>query len=130
MQFSFKSVSFVQVEVSSTTHATSAAAGSRGPATAATTATATAAATARRVQGGRVRRLGTQHPQPADVQGHARGHARPGQRRVSRGQGDQRRGRVDQVVRRVGRRALWRVVCDCLVAGRRHFTRRVPETGS
>lgn len=81
------------------------------------------------VQGRGVRRLGTQHPKSADFQGHSGGHARPGQRRAGRGQGDQRRGRVGQTVRGVGCRSLRRVLRDSLVAGRRHVTRRVPETG-
>lgn len=87
--------------------------------------------TARRrpVPGGRVRRVRPQHPEPADVQGGARGHAGPGQRGDGRGPGDQRRGRVDQAVRRVRGDALRRVVHDGLVAGRRHVARRLPEAG-
>lgn len=126
--FLIQCFTFPQTKVSSTTGAASAATtGSRRPAA---TATPTATTAASPVQSSGMRCLGTQHPQSADVQSYARRYARPGQRRVGRGQGDQWRGRVDQVVRRVGRRALRRVVCDCLVVGRRHFARRIPETGS
>lgn len=70
-----------------------------------------------RLQSRGVRRLGTQHPESADVQGHACRYARPGQHRSGRGQGDQRRGGVDQAFRPVRRGPLRRIVRDGLVTG-------------
>lgn len=66
--------------------------------TAATTVSGPLGGTADRLQGRSVWRLGTQHPEPADVQGHAGRHARPGKCRPGRGQGYQWRGRVGQAV--------------------------------
>lgn len=125
-----------QTKISAAAAGTTAATG-----TTATTDTTAAAGTAgvfgprgrtarrRPVPGGRVRRVRPQHPESADVQGGARGHAGPGQRGDGRGPGDQRRGRMDQAVRRVRGDALRCVVHNGLVAGRRHIARRLPEAG-
>lgn len=73
---------------------------------------------ARPVSRGRVRRVGPQRPEQADVRRGADRDAGSGERRVGRGPGDQRRGRVDKSERGVRGHVLRSVVRDRLVSGR------------